>query len=313
MSELGYLQLHTAQGIGAATMRRVLARLDETETSLDDFLRLSSGEQVEDFGLAPRQAEALGAARAEAERIRADLQQRGVSLLTKASPEYPSRLRQRLGDSAPPILYVWGNLRLFRKQAVGFCGARDVSDQGLEVARDCASQLADWGWTVVSGGARGVDAATHHAALEAGGSTIIVLPAGILSHNLRRALKRLVTKQRTLIISEFAPTAPWSVANAMERNRTICGLSAALVVIESGTSGGTFAAGQLALRLNTPLFVADYAEPTASAAGNAYFLGRGAYPLRRSTESGQANLEPVRLTVESGQEKTPKVVQERLL
>lgn len=85
-----------------------------------------------------------------------------------------------------------------------------------------------------------------------------------------------------------------------------------MVVIESGTSGGTFEAGKAALRLKVPLFVADYAEPAASAAGNVYFLNHGARPLRRSAESDRANLEPLRRTVENGVEAKPAVIQERL-
>lgn len=311
--ETSYLQLHLARGIGPTTMRRVLARLGRTDTSLEEFLRLPSAEQVTQFGLARRQAEALDAARAKVEKIHTELAQRGVTLLALDAPEYPDRLRQRLGDRAPLLLYTWGNLDLLRERAVGFCGARDASDKGIMVARDCAIQITKWSWVVVSGGARGVDTATHQAALETGGATIIVLPEGILRYRLRRELKPLISQERVLLISEFPPSITWSVANAMQRNRTICALSEAVVVVESGTSGGTFEAGKLALRLKMPLFVADYAEPATSAAGNAYFLTHGAGPLRRSVESGQANLKPLRRAVEAHPKKETVVVQERLL
>jgi DNA processing protein len=312
MSELGYVQLHTARGIGPATMRRVLARLDQTNISLDEFLGLPSGEQVARFGLAHQQAEALYAAREEAEQVRDELQQQEIVLLTLDSPKYPLRLRQRLGEKSPPVLYAWGNLDLLNERAVGFCGARDASEKGIAVAEDCANQLADWGWVVISGGARGVDTATHRAALEAGGSTVIVLPEGILKYKLRQELRPLASKSQVLIVSEFSPNMIWSAPNAMQRNRTICGLSDAMVVIESGTSGGTFEAGKVALQLKMPLFIADYAEPSASASGNAYFINHGARPLRRSAESGRANLEPLRRAVENGVEASPVVLQERL-
>jgi len=312
MSETGYLQLHLARGVGPATMRRVLARLGQTDTSLEEFLHLPSAEQVTRFGLARRQVEALYAARAEVEGIRAELERRGVTLLTLTSPGYPARLRQRLGDESPPLLYAWGSLDLLQERAVGFCGARDASAKGIAVAEDCAAQIAGWGWVVVSGGARGVDTAVHRAALETGGTTVIVLPEGILRYRLRRELKPLVSQERVLLVSEFPPRKTWSVGSAMQRNQTVCGLSEALVVIEAGTSGGTFEAGKLALRLKMPLFVADYAEPAASAAGNAYFLARGARPLRRGAETGQANLEPLRRVVEARSEIAPVVMQERL-
>ena len=99
----------------------------------------------------------------------------------------------------------------------------------------------------------------------------------------------------------------------MQRNRTVCGLSDALVVVEAGVSGGTFEAGKLALRLKMPLFVVDYAEPASSAAGNTYFLARGARALRRSITTGQANLEPLHRAVTTSSEPPPPTVQERLL
>jgi predicted Rossmann fold nucleotide-binding protein DprA/Smf involved in DNA uptake len=75
----------------------------------------------------------------------------------------------------------------------------------------------------------------------------------------------------------------------MTRNRTICALSDAVVVIESGLEGGTFEAGKTALALNLPLFCVEYAEPTESAAGNPYLLQHGAISLRR-TRGGEPNL-----------------------
>ena len=78
----------------------------------------------------------------------------------------------------------------------------------------------------------------------------------------------------------------------MQRNRTIIGLSDAVVCIESGMREGTFAAAETTFSLNLPLFVADYAQPAESAAGNRHFLQRGATPLR-SNRDGQPNLERV--------------------
>jgi len=293
-------------------MRRILTRLMQAGTSLDEFLGLSAGEQVARFGLARHQAQSLQSARAKIEKTRMELQRHGIRLLVCTASEYPNRLRRHLGSQAPPLLYAWGNVDLLQKNAVGFCGARNASEQGIAVAQDCAAQIASWDWIVVSGGARGVDTTVHRTALESGGGTIIVLPEGILRYRLRSNLKPLITSENTLLISEFPPYMSWSVANAMQRNRTVCGLSDALVVIEAGTSGGTFEAGKLALRLRMPLFVADYAEPATSAAGNAYFLAHGAYALRRSVTTGQANLEPLRRAVIAPSKTIPPAVQERL-
>ena len=66
----------------------------------------------------------------------------------------------------------------------------------------------------------------------------------------------------------------------MKRNSTIIGLSKAMILIEAGRTGGTFAAGEESLRTNTPLFVIDYAKPEVSAEANPYFISRGGHPIR---------------------------------
>ena len=77
----------------------------------------------------------------------------------------------------------------------------------------------------------------------------------------------------------------------MTRNHTLIGLSNALIVVESGMQGGTYEAGSFALKAGVPLFVAEYAQPSESAAGNAYFLQHGATPIRCSQEEQRAGLQ----------------------
>ena len=105
-----------------------------------------------------------------------------------------------------------------------------------------------------------------------------------------------------LVVSQFAPRLPWSVGNAMARNGTIIGLAQAMVIVEAGLSGGTFAAGEQALRMRKPLFVVAFAQPAASAAGNAHFIQRGATPIRRSKAEGRANVEPILSAIHSAPE-----------
>lgn len=204
---------------------------------------------------------------------------------------YPERSRCALGRSAPGILYCWGNLSLLNKPAVGWCGSRHASEQGIAFTEDTVEQAVERGITVVSGAAKGIDTAAHRTALAGGGTTIVVAPEGLLNFRLRSEVKDLATPSNTLILSEFQPNARWSAANAMTRNHTIIGLSNALIVVESGLQGGTFEAGQFALKTRVPLFVAEYAQPSERAVGNAYFIQRGATPIRRSPETQRANVQ----------------------
>ena len=89
---------------------------------------------------------------------------------------YPERVRSAM---KPPVLYAVGNLDLLELDGFGICGSRDASGVALEWAFDFGRQVAEGGGTLVSGYARGIDRQAHKGALEAGGSTIAVLPEGI--------------------------------------------------------------------------------------------------------------------------------------
>jgi DNA protecting protein DprA len=236
---------------------------------------------------------------------------KGIKVLSRDSSDYPKRLGEVLGNKAPPTLYYWGNLDLLNGPSVGFCGSREASDKGIAVAADVAKQVVALGWVVVSGHARGVDTTAHRTALENGGSTIIVAPEGLLTFKLRAELKRIAKPEHILIISEFAPEARWTVYHAMTRNRTIIGLSDAMVLVESRTEGGTFEAGNTTLRLKTPLFVVEYRINTHSS-GNTYFLQQGAIALHKSKETGKANIDQLRATVNRKLNSTDKTILDKV-
>ena len=186
-------------------------------------------------------------------------------------------------------LYCLGNAQLLGVKGVGFCGSRKVSDAGKSVAEDCAQQFAEANCNVVSGYALGVDMAAHKTALENGGTTTIVLPNGIDHFKIKKELKDVWDWNRVLVVSQFEPHEPWAVFRAMERNRVIVALSAAMIVIEAKETGGTFAAGQATLKAEKPLFVVDYKE-NESAGGNSILLQKGGIPLKKSSKTNRANL-----------------------
>lgn len=206
---------------------------------------------------------------------------------------YPERLMRVLGKRAPFGFWWQGNLSLLSSSCIGFCGSRKASDKGLETAVDCAAQFAKSGWTVVSGNASGVDLAAHKAALEAGGTTILVLPEGINHFRVKRELKACWDWRRVLVISQFEPDAAWKAYRAMTRNQVIIGLSHAVIVIEAGEKGGTMDTGLNSLRLNVPLFVALYENMPEQAPGNEILLGRGAYRLQKNRLTNRAHIEPI--------------------
>jgi predicted Rossmann fold nucleotide-binding protein DprA/Smf involved in DNA uptake len=291
--------LQQAPGVGPSALRRVLRKMQHEGLDPRNLLTFEDWKLQAVLDL---KAETVSALRSPAEQAFdtwKDLERKGVVVLALGFRGYPDRINQILGDSAPPIIYAVGNRDLLDKPSAGFCGSRQASALGIEIAQQSARLLANESINVVSGYAKGVDIATHSGALEAGGTTTIVLAEGILHFRLKeKDLPWLGDDpmSRIVAISEFPPRVPWKAHNAMTRNRTICALSDALVIIESGLEGGTFDAGNAALNLSVPLFCVEYAQPLESAKGNAYFLKHGAIPLKRS-HTGQPNLQHLLRTI----------------
>lgn len=280
---LSLIRLQSAHGLGARSLRRLLAWAQGESISLPDVFTLDAQTLALQAGLKPDVARAvLAAPLDDARATLARLETAQVEIVALGDEGYPARLASRLGENAPPVLYVQGERSLLGAPGVAFSGSRRASEGGIEAARDLAAQAAARGLTAVSGHAPGTDLAAHAGALGAGGSTTLVLPEGILKFRLSADLRPAyaASPDRFVIVSEFPPNAPWSTPNAMIRNHTILGLARALIVIEAGETGGALVAGQSALKLGLPCHVLDSPGLPAAAGGNRVLLDRGARPLR---------------------------------
>jgi len=300
--------LQQAPGVGAVTLRCVLSRLVRERLTPEEFLELPDQALQSRYGLKPPAVAALRVPDRDTMETWEQLRRDFAKVLVVGQSEYPQRLSHLLHDNAPPVLFALGNVDIFQSPAVGFCGARNASEKGIQVAHECARLLAEQKINVVSGYAHGVDLAAHRSALEAGGTTTLVLAEGIQHFRLKGELRGLVAEgdfSGLLVVSEFPPGLPWRAHNAMTRNRTICALANAMIVIESGLEGGTFQAGKTALELGEPLFCIEYAEPSPAAAGNPYFLQHGAFSLKRA-RTGQPNLSKLLSIVRNGGDPDPQ-------
>lgn len=286
------LQLMHTPGLGMRTLTNILTRLVIDKLPVEEFVSLEPSYLVQDYGLKPEISEGIQQQYDFAGSLDELLYRNEIQMIDIGSEKYPNRLEAILGNLAPPVLFSYGQLSILDRESVGFCGSRKASEKGLEVAYESAKVLADIGINVVSGYAHGVDLSTHTSSLEIGGVTTIVIATGILNFKVKKVIETLISDDNYLVISEFYPKAGWSVTNAMQRNRTICGLSDAVIVIESGLTGGTFEAGKLALSLGRPLFVAEYQNPGVSAEGNSRLIEMGAKPFR-GNRNGKPNLSKV--------------------
>jgi DNA processing protein len=162
------------------------------------------------------------------------------------APEYPPILA-RIHDP-PFLLWVKGNLAVLPGPAVAVVGSRSATEYGLEVARRLGNDLAASGVVVVSGLARGIDAAAHRGALDAGGPTVAVLGSGvdvIYPPEHRRLAGEVETGGA--IASELAPGTGPRRSQFPARNRLISGLSLAVVVIEAPERSGSLITARFAL------------------------------------------------------------------
>jgi len=186
----------------------------------------------------------------------------GVTIIGIDDERYPESVLQNMQDNAPPILYCKGYLPLLNTKGVSIVGSRDVSNFGIKITKSIAKELAEQGINVISGYAKGVDTSAHLGALEAHGTTTMILSFGVYHISIKREMKNLNWEKNSLFVTQFTPYEKFSGQNAMARNKLVCAMSKAIVIIASGPErdnegkmSGTFNAGKSALKMGIPVFV----------------------------------------------------------
>lgn len=291
------LQLMLTKGIGDVAIKKILHYVSlYPENTLESFCK--SPEKLTSIIKCRNDVfDSIRLNEDRAGKLYQELERQEISIILENDSDYPVQLKEVLGNQCPPVLFVKGNQKLLSTASVGFCGSRKVSSKGITITAQCAEQLSNHGITVTSGYAAGTDLSAHISAMIHGGNTIFVLAEGILKFAKKQAVKNYLTEENHVFVSQFLPQASWNVGNAMKRNSIIIGLSRAMILVESGKSGGTFAAGEEALQRGQPLFVIDYAKPEVSAEANPYFIARGGQPIRG--KNNIPNLEKVFDAVET--------------
>ena len=166
---------------------------------------------------------------------------------------YPPLLRE-IADP-PLVLHFRGDVSLLARPSLAIVGSRRASPYGVNAAESLARQLASTGIVIVSGGARGIDAAAHHAALNAGGQTIAVLGTGIdivYSRSHRRLFQHI--EEQGLLVSEFPPGTPPKPENFPMRNRVISGLARGTMIVEATSRSGSLITARMAAEQGRDVF-----------------------------------------------------------
>jgi len=278
-----WLALPYLRGIGRRTIHSIAARNRALDIPIARFFEMRKRDLLARYDM-PAGAELDLASRKRAIKLAKQLTSRavraGVSVLTVADEAYPVGLLNSLGDDAPHIVYLVGDATLLDKPGIAVVGTRNPSRKARRAATACAGKIAADGFNIVSGYAEGIDSLAHTAALKGGDTTTMVLPYGILRFRRKPGFPgRDVLEERALILSEFAPDAILGRHTALTRNRTICALADAVLVVETQVKGGAVNAGRNALRLRKPLFVGAGATTRSTPAGNRLLITEGGKPI----------------------------------
>jgi DNA processing protein len=269
-----WIALNMTPGVGPRAAARLLERFGSAEgvfgalRSELERLRLRP-EAVESITLRDRHTEAAR----ELERVR---EIAGADVLILDDGAYPALLRE-IPD--PPItLYVRGNwVECFEAPCVGVVGSRRCSVYGQTVAQMLARELGARGVTIISGLARGIDAAAHRGALEASGRTVAVLGTGIDEVYPRdhQKLAAEILEKKGALVTQFPLGTPPVAENFPYRNRIISGLSLGVVIVEAAENSGSLITARLALEQGREV----YAVPGNITARNSFgtnYLIKGA-------------------------------------
>ncbi len=232
---LSWLRLIRSRRVGVATFWRLLEEHGTAAAALKALPGIAKSAGVDSYEACPE-----GVAIAE---CRAG-QAAGARLLCRGEPAYPQALAD-LSD-APPVLWAMGDPAVAARPMVALVGARNASSLGLRMARKLAEGLGQAGITVVSGLARGIDAAAHLAALPTG--TVAVMAGGVdVIYPAENATLARAIAERGLRLSEQSPGLHPLARHFPQRNRIVSGLASAVVVVEAAARSGSLITARTAL------------------------------------------------------------------
>lgn len=204
------------------------------------------------------------------------LKEQSISFVTRADKDYPEALREIYDP--PAALFYRGKLDLdsAAEARIAMVGSRRATAYGCSIAREWALELAVAGVVVVSGLARGIDAAAHRGALE-GGRTIAVLGSGLnrMYPPEHRRLARDIAREGA-VVTEYPPDTPPRPLNFPARNRIISGLSRGVVIVEASARSGALITADFALEQGREVLAVPGAVRGRAAEGGNRLLKQGA-------------------------------------
>jgi DNA processing protein len=285
-----WIALNMTPGIGPRAAAKLLERFGSAEAVFN-----ATRSELEQLRLRPEAIESIRArdlhesAGREIERVR----ELGADLLLLDDGVYPALLREIFD---PPItLYVKGAwTECLDQPCVAMVGSRRCSTYGQNAAGMLARELAERGVTIISGLARGIDAAAHRGALEAGGRTVAVMGTG-LDQVYPRDHKKLVEEilaRGGAIVSEFPLETPPAPQNFPYRNRVISGLSLGVLIVEAAENSGSLITARMAMEQNREVFAVPGNITSRNSFGTNYLIKGAGAKLVQAWQDVAAEMPP---------------------
>jgi DNA processing protein len=261
---VAWLRLIRTENVGPQTFKQLLSREGSAAAAIAALPMLSGR-----LGASPRVP-----SKTEAEDEIAGLEALGGRLVASVEPDYPPLLQYISG--APPLLSIIGGESLDLKRTVGIVGARNASTAGQKMTRLLAQDLGQAGYVVVSGLARGIDAAAHRASLATG--TVAVLAGGMdkIYPDENVPLAQDVLDHGGALVSEMPLGWEPRARDFPRRNRLVSGISLGIVVVEAAKRSGSLITARMALEQNREVFAVPGSPLDPRAEGGNALIQQGA-------------------------------------
>ena len=300
MSKAHWVALASVPGVGGKTVTRLLAHFG----SVWAIFAASEAELAAVPRLGAEQARAIASLSLEQiEKRMARYEAADIRLITWEEADYPANLL--LINDAPPLLTVRGDLLPSDNRAVAIVGTRQPHPESADLARQLAADLAQRGWTVVSGLALGIDAAAHQGALKGGGRTLAVLGSGVDTVYPERHTELAASiSESGAVLAEVMPETRVSRQTLLARNRLTSGLSRAVIVVQSNTDSGSAHTARRAMEQGRQVLAITGGE-------DGHLLATGAAPLdpdNLDIDELSERLDAVQLQAQPGDPTQPRLL-----
>lgn len=266
------LRLAMVSGVGPRTRKTLLERFGTARAAL----AAAPSALAEVPGVGPKlTAKILAAGEIDVAGEIALCRQQGIEIVPEADARYPRALREI--HDPPGVLFIRGRLLPQDALAVAIVGTRHGTQYGLRQAERLGGSLARAGLTIISGLARGIDAAAHRGALAAGGRTLAVLASGVLNiYPPEHARLADEVCAQGAVVSESPPRAEPLAGQFPQRNRLISGLSLGVIVIEAGDRSGALITARHAMEQGREVFAMPGSVESRASRGCHQLLRDGA-------------------------------------